>query len=185
MPLAAENADVESIQRLVNAGANPNDLWRFESSYTGQSMSWAPLHCAASPDSRSSDEKAITTIEYLLTLGADINVRNDYRQTPLQRAVFEGSPKIVAALINLGAEVNTADARGDTPLHSVAGSDISRCDYHRVKLAEILIAAGADRDAKNKGNQTPLQLARIKRRKTLFPTLKPPKISLFRRLFGQ
>lgn len=75
--------------------------------------------------------------------------------TPLHLAAFFGQPEAVALLLERGADV-AAVARNPMqvqPLHSaVAGRD--------VESARLLLAAGADPDARQHGGWTPLMAAR-------------------------
>ncbi len=75
--------------------------------------------------------------------------------TPLHLAAFFGQPEATAVLVDAGADVGAVarNAMQVQPLHSaVAGRD--------VESVRLLLAAGADPDARQHGGWTPLMAAR-------------------------
>ncbi len=60
------------------------------------------------------------TAELLLKAGADANLANDFRMTPLVQACTNGSTEFVRLLLKSGASPNTAIATGETPLMTCA-----------------------------------------------------------------
>lgn len=88
---------------------------------------------------------------WLVEQGADVNARNSYRRTPLDRHAghWQGD---IGLLLELGADPNAADLYGHTLLHSAARSG-------NADAVDRLLAAGADPAARNDMGQTPLQLA--------------------------
>ncbi|KAL4879021.1 ankyrin repeat-containing domain protein [Aspergillus karnatakaensis] len=60
----------------------------------------------------------VPLVQHLLSLGADVNRRNFFGETPLLVACrqLENSLDIVRVLVEGGADVNAADAKGHTPL---------------------------------------------------------------------
>lgn len=88
------------------------------------------LHSTTDPDLR----------EEIQICHRNLNVKNEHI-------------KILLKLISLGADVNVRDVAGYTPLHhcgQLYGNDVT------LKMAEFLIKAGAEVDAKNRFGQTPL-----------------------------
>ena len=73
----------------------------------------------------------------LIASGADVNAKNEQRETPLMWASCQDNPEIVRSLIEQGAEVNVKDNAGQTALFyaSLNGSE---------KVAQTLIEHGAD-----------------------------------------
>ena len=94
----------------------------------------------------------MNTVEELITKGADVNVTNAIKQTPLHEAAFFRRRQITALLLTKGAKINAKDMHGMTPLHAatLAGAK---------QIATFLIANGADVNAKDNREQTPLHLA--------------------------
>jgi len=79
----------------------------------------------------------------LIELGADVNVKDKNGNTPLSIAVNNKDKKIITTLIT------TKTQDGDTPLHTA----VHNMD---AKGVQALVAAGADLNAKDKNDKTPL-----------------------------
>ena len=62
-------------------------------------------------------ENRVEVIEYLVSIGCDINAADDDKQTPLHKSVMLGHTESVKLLIDKGANVNKVDNNGNTPLH--------------------------------------------------------------------
>ena len=111
-------------------------------------------------------------VKSLIDRGADPNIETNGKRYGLQDrslvsiAASFGDADSVEALVNGGAKVNIVNAQGQTPLHSVAangGSVFGDPDEATIKrftqTVEVLLAAKADPNTKNKDGQTPLALA--------------------------
>ncbi len=59
----------------------------------------------------------IDLVKKMLSIGADVNVKDNYRNTPLHYASRYGRTEIVKLLLEHGAEVNTKDKYGWTALY--------------------------------------------------------------------
>lgn len=98
-------------------------------------------------------------VKAAIKAGADVNALNktsylqDYNRRPLCHAIFRESPRIVKILLDLGADPKKGTARV-RPLHLAAGS---------IRWSEafcgMLIAAGANVNAKTREGVTPLHYA--------------------------
>jgi ankyrin repeat protein len=92
----------------------------------------------------------------LLEAGADVNARssNDFAVLPIHSAVAGGHDDVAAVLIEAGADVNATQRHGWTPLHGAAQNG---------SLATVtrLLAAGADRAARNDDGVSAADLARL------------------------
>lgn len=93
-------------------------------------------------------------IRLLLARGLEVDAVDDhYKDTPLEYAAGYDKREAVAALLEAGANVNHQDISGRTFLHAaVLGK--------RIKILQMLLAAGADPTIADNKGQTPLDLAR-------------------------
>ncbi|HEY3412009.1 MAG TPA: ankyrin repeat domain-containing protein [Armatimonadota bacterium] len=105
---------------------------------------WTPLHLACF-----FNEPLV--VEVLLEMGADTEIvsANPTAVTPLQSALAAGAEGIARNLIEHGANIHLS---GWSPLHYAAANNLP-------DTAEYLIARGADINALNPDNETPLALA--------------------------
>ena len=105
-------------------------------------------------------------------MGSDVNARDKDQETPLHLASYYLSADLVKVLLDYGAQVDAEDNCGLTPLHQlVLGnhkcrslSGIGRLepwDSRAIYTAHLLLEHGADVNAQNKDNETPLHLASL------------------------
>ncbi len=94
----------------------------------------------------------IKIIQWLLDRGANLNVRDDYEQTPLHLATRYERDEVAKALLDRGANLNVQDDFGFTPLHYAARN----CNYEIVK---VLLELGADANIKDNKNKKPFRYA--------------------------
>ncbi len=161
---AARWGDVETVAELLHEGVSLDvrDEW-------GNT----PIHLAA----RRAHGGA-PVVNLLLTNGASVSCRNGSGWTPLHVAV---DPAVAKLLITHGADVNARDRNGQTPLHAAVtthdsvtirrpsedGTGQARPERvvpewyvgQHVALVDCLIGAGAQLDATDTGDQTPLHVA--------------------------
>ena len=98
----------------------------------------------------------IKMTEYLLLLGADVNMRDELERTPLHKVAACNirnaeqrniQTHIIRLLSEHGADVNARDEEGKTPLMSLDSN---------IDAIHILVAHGADVNARDKEGMTPL-----------------------------
>src|SRR5580765_2358457 len=83
----------------------------------------------------------VETAGLLIRAGADTNISNDFRITPLSLACTNGSARFVALLLDARANPNTPIATGETPLMTCAATG-------NADAVRLLISRGADVNAK-------------------------------------
>ncbi|MDB4961704.1 MAG: histone-lysine N-methyltransferase EHMT1-like [Myxococcales bacterium] len=158
---AAKYGRVSALKRLIKVGAAVDTADAGDHDFT-------PLMVACM-------ENQLEAARVLLAAGARVNARDDDGSTVLHWAVFGARPveihlymemgephdtvweprptaPVVELLIQRGADINATDKSLNTPLHQAAMMDA------RV-AAELLVAAGADRNARNRDGKIALELA--------------------------
>jgi ankyrin repeat protein len=139
MVVFAKNA--EAVRLLLGAGANPNVLNTDLADDSPDAFS--PLHYAAIGNLEE-------IVKLLLDNGADINIRDSFRRTPLLFCMKHD--RIAVLLISRGADVNMPDEIGATPLHVAAS--LGKRD-----IAKLLLEKGANVNSKEINDKTPLDAA--------------------------
>ncbi len=89
----------------------------------------------------------------LLDAGADVHAADKLGQTVLHYAAVYGTPAVVRAILERQPDVNARDARGETPLIAAQNT----------KVAELLLAAGADVHARRNDGLTALDICETAR----------------------
>ncbi len=133
---AALNHQMAAARFLLSHGAGVNAR-----NLQGQS----PLFYAVSAN----DDKMV---QYLVSQGADPNLVDRHGLTPLFLAVVRGFPVMVERLGTYRVNTEVAHATGRRPLHEA----VLRA---KPDLVRLLLAMGADRDARDKQGLTPAELA--------------------------
>lgn len=104
----------------------------------------------------------LEVLKFLVAQKADIHTRVQHGGGMIGDAVFWGQPEVLEYLISLGLPVNDAPPRNLwTPLHNATWRLTRGPDHLRERIAacvKILLAHGADKNAKTKDGQTPLSI---------------------------
>ena len=120
---AATTNNLEAVQVLLEHRADINSQ-----SISGRT----PLYDALTGD----ESKAVLVIWRLLEHGADPNICNDNRRTPLRRASSSGWLEAARLLLSYGAKVDEKDKDSDTPLQVAASNG-------HEELTKLLVEHGA------------------------------------------
>ena len=147
---SAASCDLNQVDRLLNDGADPNEL---------DANHRSPLHEAVDSHAETDDSLSYESVNRLLEGGANPNLQDAYLgHTALHRAIHVQSSLIAERLLQSGADPNLRDGDGDTPLHAALKAPVSE-DKH-LATVNSLIAHGARLDlADRTTNSTPLHLA--------------------------
>ena len=123
-------------QFLIEHGANVN--------FKGPNNGVTPLHLAARKGFQA-------VVEVLLANHADVNAKDNARQTPLFAAVQGGQIKIIHMLLAAGANPNLKDEKDNTVLNLAIKTS--------PEMFKTLLTAGADPNSVDTKNRTPLSYA--------------------------
>ena len=137
LTLAAEKRHIDISLYLINRGADVNKK--------DFRMMRTALHYASVWDD-------LKVVETLLSKGAEIDVEDEYRCTPLMLAAEYRHIDTSLYLINRGADVDKKDGRKRTALHYAS----ERGD---LKVVKALLSKGAEIDVEDEYRCTPLMLA--------------------------
>ena len=189
--VGAPGASAQAIERLLEAGADPNAADR-----NGRTAVFAAadsgnhdvLELLAGRGARldARDESGRTalfeasrrdTAELLLRLGVDLQATDVRGRSALFVAVAQWAP-VAGLLVERGLSVNSRDARGRTPLFALAedggGPEESyRAGGYGYRTAEWLIASGADLGARDADGKTAADRAEARGRAALAGLLRP------------
>jgi len=119
--------DTAIAKLLITDGANVNLHVDFKYD--------AALLCACDTENRGYD--GVEMAELLLEAGADIEIRDEYDNTPLIEACYSDNAPLVKLLVSRGADVHARKYRQETPL-TVAAQSAS------VETVRCLLEHGAD-----------------------------------------
>ena len=136
--IACQKGNIEAINVLLNAGADPN----ISDGKYGSCIQHAVI-------GGSSKEVLETIIDH----GADVNAKNKHNITALMQACKRGDVEIINILLSAGADSSIADTNGATSIHYAVVGGGSK------GTLQAIIDHGADVNASNKDNVTALMMA--------------------------
>jgi ankyrin repeat protein len=120
--LAAKFLEIEMMQTLLSAGANPLTPLKDK---TTPLMAVAGITWIGGTDRRGSnyflppppdEDEAMEVVKLAVELGADVTAANDAGDTALHGAAWRGYNKMVLFLLEKGAKLDAKNKRGQTPL---------------------------------------------------------------------
>ena len=136
------NTGDDAMTVMLARGADPDATDRF-----GNTL----LHLLASDSGKTDRVKGVLR---LIEAGANLELANNGRMTPLMLAVKSKKTEIVKALLSAGASPDTVDDRGTPLLHTVIS-----CQPEKLAMLAMLIEAGADVDIRNQSGGTAMHRA--------------------------
>ncbi|KAK6169536.1 hypothetical protein SNE40_020574 [Patella caerulea] len=101
--------------------------------------------------------RVLDCVKLLVEAGADVNLQDISRTTPIEMAALRGMVTTVKYLAERGANLDLENNQG-TFLHSLADSKI-RADSYDDECVQLLVTKGMDINKLNQLNETPLYLA--------------------------
>ena len=152
--LASEYGRVGVARVLLNHGANVD---------AKSNWGWSPSHQVARADNwQGSDRLAVARL--LLENNANVNAQDGNHDTPLHFACnhWQGRLDTALVLINHGAIVDAQNKRGRTPLHVLTQviPSYGWAGFQNIEnVARLLLERGANANASDEDNATPLHLA--------------------------
>lgn len=147
--LAAYNGNLEEVQRLVNGGASVN------SQMPGMMTPALTVACS---------QRHFHVAEFLVSRGANVNLKAATDETPLMAASAGGLIKIVHLLLEKGAQLNEICKRGMTALHYAVNNG------HYI-ISQMLIKKGIDKTIKIQNKYDALYIAKNKKQYALMRLL--------------
>ena len=123
---AAQSGDVELLQRLLDAGADP--LIATDNG-TNALMVAAGIGWVEGVTYEWSREQNVQTVAWLLELGVDVNARDRDGRTALMGAAHKGRNEIVQMLVDHGADMAVRDVGSRDSIHNLFGKTWQAIDY--------------------------------------------------------
>jgi len=170
LPALDHATALDIMQALIASGADPNARLKLRPPFRMVSQdrqSDPSIDIGVTPLFRAAKAADVPAMKLLLAAGAIVDMPNIFGQTPLMMACGIGrgnnptrgghqteAQAIEAArlLLAAGANVNARSATGETPLHGAAIKGFSQ-------LVAVLAAAGANLDAVDKDDMSPIDYA--------------------------
>ena len=146
---AARAGNVEKLRRLLESGESPDTLYHEHAFY----ITKTPLHCLCERNNNGGDRAAC--FELLRDAGANLEASDSEGYRPLHFAARSKSVELVSLLVQARVNVDATGNHGVTALHLVARSSRRGAP----DCVEVLLAAGADIDARTSAGRRPFDMA--------------------------
>ncbi|KAA0715797.1 Ankyrin repeat and SOCS box protein 18 [Triplophysa tibetana] len=103
--------------------------------------------CGVTPEKTddSQDDHYLDLCHLLLDYGANVNLVDKERRSPLHKAARNVQHKIVELLLDHGADVNAIDYNGCSPLSNVLQSSVVRQEWHPHIAVQTLLNHGSNK----------------------------------------
>jgi len=182
LSLAVYNGDIESVQLLIENGADINrshdNFSPIMIAVTTGSLEMTKLLTENGADVNDDTDKqtalmyavqnSITLTKYLVSKGAKVNETDSYGTTPLMYASEFGNVEIIKFLLSKGADVNAQEntqfGSGNTALmYAVADSEVYKNQKTIVEIINLIKGKGAPVRIKNIDGKTVLDFAKEKK----------------------
>jgi ankyrin repeat protein len=114
--MASKTADLAYMKLLIELGADPKIMTKEGDTPL---IAAAGLGTLAADEVAGTEPEAVVAIEYLITLGQDVNAVDQNGETAMHGAAYKNLPKVVQLLVDRGAKIeiwNQKDRYGWTPL---------------------------------------------------------------------
>jgi ankyrin repeat protein len=135
---AATTSDVELIQVLLDAGANPNLTTDDHTTplMMAAGLNWRDI------GSLGSDDESLEAIKVLMARGADVNAFNDDGQTALHGAAQRGSIPVIKFLLAQGAKPSVKNKRGRMPVDEASGDEGLNGERRQARPEAVALLSG-------------------------------------------
>ncbi len=137
--MSAASAQLPMTKLLVKHGSDidPQTSWGM-----------TPMYWAANGGSKAH----VKVARFLLSQGADVNIRTTADYSMLHEAAREGHGNMCQLLLDAGSDKNWTDGMGETALHKAATGG-------HAGVVELLLTAGLSEHTTNKAGETPIAAA--------------------------
>ena len=140
----AYTANVDALRQLLEAGMSP------DARYDGRT----PLQHVCFTGIDDAGDR-VGCVKLLIDAGADLEATDNVRYTPLHCAAVTIRPKLLSLLIQAGANLEAQCLGRSRALHLAARLSARRA----IDCVELLLAAGADIDARTFSGRRPFDIA--------------------------